>query len=355
MADFVYFFTGGLCCYFSFVFPLPYRLPWTKKVVLLIYIYFICLLLGLRFGQLSTFGAVIGTLAFMYHFTDSDFYSLSCSLFGYLHTITANYLILWLMGMVSHISEGQLVSSSMLSIIFNTIYCLFCALSTKLIGRILNKKLCLHQVLTDTHTLKGIFSFLFLLVILFIFHVCYGEILGYSYGVTAFSGISFLLLFIVASFLMYSIYRHTQQVELARNQIRQFEDLLKYTKKLEESYQTMRSFKHDYINMFTTISGFINEDDMPALKKYYQQKIAPLNQTFMESDHKLNNLMYISCQELKSIFSSKLVYSLELGIKTELEIQETIEISGIDSLDISIIIGIFLDNAIEAAAESEEK
>lgn len=355
MAEFIYFFTGGLCCYFSFVFPLPCKLHWTKHLIILMYIYSICLLLGSRFGQLSTFFVVIGILILIYHFTESNFYSLSCSLFGYLHTITANYLILWLIGIILHISEGQLVSSSKLSIIFNTSYCLLCAISTKLIGYLMNEKLCLDQYLNDSHTLKGIFSFLFLLVILFIFHVSYGEILGYSYGVTAFSGISFLLLFIIAGFLMHSIYQHTRQAELAKSQIRQFEDLLTYTKKLEESYQTMRRFKHDYINIFTTISSFINNDDLPALKEYYQQKIIPLSQAFIESNHKLNDLMHISCQELKSVLSSKLIYSMELNITTELEIKETIKEIYIDSLDVSIVVGIFLDNAIEAALESKEK
>lgn len=355
MTNFIYFFTGGLCCYFSLVYPLNRKLSWQKTLTVLAYIYFICLVFAQRLGQLSSYLAVAGTLFLIYQFTDHDLYCLSCSLFGYLYAVTINYITLWSTTVLLQISEKQLLSSNRLSVIFNIFYCIICAVLTKLLGYLLNKKFGLKRYLTDSHTLKGIFTFLILLVLLFILHISYGENLGYTSGVTAFSAITFLSLFITAVFLMHSIYKNTQQTEYLKNQIQQYENLQLYTQKLEASYGTLRRFKHDYINIFTTMSGYIADGDLAALKEYFQQKITPLSRNLSESDHKLNDLKHISCRELKSILSSKLIYSMELGIQTGIEICEPIHQIFMDPLDISIIIGIFMDNAIEAALDTAEK
>jgi two-component system sensor histidine kinase AgrC len=239
-------------------------------------------------------------------------------------------------------------------IIFSIVFCVICTVSTKCLGYLFNIKLKLQQYLIDAQLLEGIFSFHLILTLFFIFLISYGEKLGYSYGVTAFSGIMFLALFAVTVFIMHSIYQNAQQNALFKHQLKQYENLQKYTQKLEKSYGTMRQFKHDYINIFTTISGFIEKDDLPSLKEYYQNKIAPLSHNFIETNHRLNDLMNISCLELKSILSSKLIYAMEIGIKTEIEIREPILYLNMDSLDLSRIIGIFMDNAIEAALETEE-
>jgi len=41
------------------------------------------------------------------------------------------------------------------------------------------------------------------------------------------------------------------------------------TKKIEESYGAMRRFKHDYLNILTTLELFIKEGDLQGLKEYY--------------------------------------------------------------------------------------
>jgi len=57
--------------------------------------------------------------------------------------------------------------------------------------------------------------------------------------------------------------------------------------------------------------------------------------------------------ELKSIVSSKLLYATELHIAVTVEMTEEISEISVDALDLSRVFGIFLDNAIEAALETE--
>ena len=72
-----------------------------------------------------------------------------------------------------------------------------------------------------------------------------------------------------------------------------------------------------------------------------EKKIIPISNAFTESDTKLGTLSNIKDTALKSLLSSKFIYSMETGIKTEIELTEPITNLYMDSLDISRIIGIF--------------
>ena len=64
--------------------------------------------------------------------------------------------------------------------------------------------------------------------------------------------------------------------------------------------------------------------------------------------------MNIKTTALKSIVSSKLLYAIELNISVSIEITDKIISLPMDTLDLCRIIGIFLDNAIEASLETEQ-
>ncbi|MEY8352034.1 GHKL domain-containing protein [Lachnospiraceae bacterium 54-53] len=250
---------------------------------------------------------------------------------------------------------AALLTHNILIVAFSCIYCMFCGITTKLIGWYIHRILKLSQYLTNRHLLKAIFIDLFLLVFFYILNFSYGERLGYNYGVIAINGIIFLLLFMITVFLMYSIYKVTVAEQTYKNRMAQFENLRTYTERLEKSYGIMRKFKHDYMNILSTMSEFMKEDDMKGLKEYYGEKVLPISHAFSESDTKLGALSNIKDTALKSLLSSKFIYAMETGIQTEIELTEPIGELFMDTLDLSRIIGIFLDNAIDAAMETDKK
>ncbi len=210
-------------------------------------------------------------------------------------------------------------------------------------------------MLHERRLMSGLFAYLVVLTSLFILNISYGGALGYSYGVIALSGIIFLSLFLLTVFLLLEIYEKALQIQQKKSQLAQFENLQLYTKKIEESYGAMRRFKHDYLNILTTLELFIKEGDLPGLKEYYFNKILSARHGLAASDTKLESLSRIENTELKSLVSSKLIYSMELGIHTDIEVKEPVGELFIDSLDLARVLGIFLDNAIEAALETDEK
>ncbi len=132
------------------------------------------------------------------------------------------------------------------------------------------------------------------------------------------------------------------------------QDLQDYTHNLEVMYNGLRSFKHDYVNILLSISGYIENGDMDELKKFFENKIFPTKNLIDQGDYKLNQLSNIGVLEIKSLLSAKMIYAHESGIDVTIDIPDRVDSFPIDTVDLARILGIFLDNAIEAALETEQ-
>lgn len=132
------------------------------------------------------------------------------------------------------------------------------------------------------------------------------------------------------------------------------QDLQDYTRNLEAMYNGLRSFKHDYINILLSMSGYIEDGDTDELKEFFESKIFPTKNLITQGDYRLNQLGNISVPEIKSLLSAKMIYAHESGIDVTIDIPDKVESFLIDTVDLARILGIFLDNAIEAALETEQ-
>ena len=132
------------------------------------------------------------------------------------------------------------------------------------------------------------------------------------------------------------------------------QDLQDYTRNLEAMYNSLRSFKHDYVNILLSLSGYIEEGDLDRLKDFFESKIFPTKNLITGEDYKLNQLSNISVLEIKSLLSAKMIYAHESGIDITIDIPDKVESFLIDTVDLARILGNFLDNAIEATLETEQ-
>ena len=113
------------------------------------------------------------------------------------------------------------------------------------------------------------------------------------YNVLFFGG--YLLAAVFLSLLMLGTYREKMQTETRQ---RAFQDLQDYTHSLETMYDGLRSFKHDYINILTSLSGYIDNGNMTELKYFFEQKILPTQNLIAQGDYKLNQLSNIAVLEI---------------------------------------------------------
>lgn len=128
-----------------------------------------------------------------------------------------------------------------------------------------------------------------------------------------------------------------------------------YTKTLEYLYQSMRSFRHDYLNILSTLQGYMMDNDMEGLKNYFRDSILPLNQACVPPTFVIGKLSNIKIPELKGLLYNKIIYAISLGIQVHLDIPNPVTRVSMDHVDLCRILGIYLDNATEAACQSERK
>ena len=133
---------------------------------------------------------------------------------------------------------------------------------------------------------------------------------------------------------------------------RELETAEAYNKSITVLYDNVKGFKHDFDNIVSAIGGYVETDDMEGLKEYYH--------SLRDDCQKTNNIAVlnpdiINNPAIYSILTSKYHKADSLGIKINLEFFVDLNEFKINSYEFSRILGILLDNAIEAASECSEK
>lgn len=138
-----------------------------------------------------------------------------------------------------------------------------------------------------------------------------------------------------------------------KNKLENIEGLKPYIKSIEDLYNNTRKFRHDYVNILTTLNGYIQNDDIEGLKDYFNKHIVPSGRSISEKDSRLGLLKHIKIMSLKGLVASKIIKAQSLNIDTFVDIVEEIQSEDLPiyELDLCRVIGIFLDNSIEAAIE----
>lgn len=189
-------------------------------------------------------------------------------------------------------------------------------------------------------------------VSIFIFNIIAGEKIGYTTKTILFNTMLFGFFFVVSTMLVSWIFQsHFRELKLQQQQ-ETYKQLQEYTFQIESMYASLRAFKHDYSNIMLSLSHFIEEEDIDGLKNYYYDNVYPFSNQFLNNDFKLNQLSNLLLPEVKGLLSAKLIYAHELNIKVTIEICNPVHKVAIDNLDFARVVGIFLDNAIEASLQT---
>lgn len=158
-------------------------------------------------------------------------------------------------------------------------------------------------------------------------------------------------IFILLTYFTISIISLCRTSELEKTTENLEEERL-YNKTLTILYDNIRGFKHDFNNIVQAIGGYISTDDMNGLKDYYSDLITDCQ--------KVNNLAILNPELINnpaiySLLTSKYHKVEELGIKISFEIFLDLTTLKVKTYDLTRILGILLDNSIEASSKCEEK
>ena len=160
-----------------------------------------------------------------------------------------------------------------------------------------------------------------------------------------------ILLFVASLAVGFYLFHTANKQKYLRQQIEnEQKQLLFYTEQIEAQQANIRKFRHDYQNMLTSFRYLLDEGDLEALRKYYAQ-LELASEIVDTKGFALEGLSNVKVGEVKGILWHKLSEAQNLGIAVTLQSADEIKEIPVDSVSLVRMLGIVLDNAIEALAQ----
>lgn len=176
-----------------------------------------------------------------------------------------------------------------------------------------------------------------------------------SFGDAKFISIIYAVVIITTAILIITIsFSIIRQIQYKRN-MQEIENYYKYTLQIEKINHEMRKFRHDYVNILSTLSDFIREEDMEGLRDYFHSEILPMQDSMQMNAIKINGIENLHVREIKGLLTTKILQAQEKNIRISIEVPESIEKIDMPIINLSRVIGILLDNAIEASEKINEE
>ena len=141
---------------------------------------------------------------------------------------------------------------------------------------------------------------------------------------------------------------------LDQEQTLRYRDMERYSRHIEELYKEVRSFRHDYSNLLTSLRLGIEEEDMEQIKEVYDSVLKDSSEKLQDNKYDLGRLVNIRDRALKSLLAGKFLKARDKKIVFNVEVPEEIQVEGMSLLDFLTIVSILCDNAIEASVEASQ-
>lgn len=201
-----------------------------------------------------------------------------------------------------------------------------------------------NQHLQKSNRLKFINSLLSISLILYL--------LTYQFNNTSYkNAVNMFFVINLISLLVYL--KNTTQnyfnFQLAQQKQQQLDHLTTYTTQIEDLYKSINGFRHDYANLIVSLETSIQAGDINQIRSIYEDGLKNSPNVLNHGNHTLGSLTKIDIPAIKSILSNKIILALEKGIHIEFEIEQKWSTCHVDVFDYIRMLGILLDNAIEAS------
>ena len=229
------------------------------------------------------------------------------------------------------------------------IYCILAVITTKRV------KINLDIIFTKEYRKIHIFllSIIIFILIFYNYLSIYSLLKKEDIALYYMSIITISVFFILFSSITYNLVKNTKIKSEVKSENQKLEQQKKYILALEKNNNEIRKFKHDFNNIILGLDGYINNDDFDKekLKKYFNSTIMNFNNNIELNDIVIAKLNSIKVSSLKSLITNKVLVAQNNNIDVDINIQGEINDFYTDEMQLSRILGILLDNAIEASLE----
>lgn len=162
----------------------------------------------------------------------------------------------------------------------------------------------------------------------------------------------FFILLIVSFFIVLFLAFQRYKIKRREEEMKNFEA---YISSIEQINRDMRKFKHDYVNMLTSLKTFIDDENYHGLQTYFYGHVLEMNHQEQLNEQALMMLNNLKVDSLKGLFTTKIIQAQAKKIPFYVEVVEEITDIPTDPIALNRMVGILLDNAIEAAKDADDK
>lgn len=280
--------------------------------------------------------------------------SFCLAIIGYMYNVLCNTVVLLFLDKVLGITDDYIVTNY-----YNTFSILYLILECILIyvfKLFLYKIIRLDKILEKMNILgHGIAIELFCFAAIFVANIILGEKVGYNQSALIMNSVLFGICFIINGIVLYYCIRQIQAEEHLKANKTKTMMTKNYIDSLECMIDESRSIRHDYKNILATMSGYLQEDDYTGLKKYFENNIRDFCVTADKSGKIWSAMADVQPMELKGFLYEKALRASSMQVDFQVVIEQGAVIRYPDMENLIRVFGNLLDNAIEAAADSEDK
>lgn len=323
-----------------------------KRTIFLYFLYYMLLFFFIapHIGQWTTIFLIAGACLIVWYTFHHILY-IALSLVGYFICVLLNHVIS-IPANFAGISIANIQADYF--ILFSLGFLLLVALVNCLIGRFLITPRITLLENCPPRFLRAFLLELLLGACLSTFNIIYGEMVHYPIQVLTVNGILVSVLVLSSAVLFYILYQILLQNQQLALQQQEQEITREYMTQMEDLYQDMCSFRHDYKNILSTMEYYMEHKELDKLEEYFRQEILPTASSLPGQDFILGRLTQVQVAPIKSLLCSKLCSCQNKQIPFTLSIPEPVTHFPMDVLSLSQILGILLDNAMEAALQTEK-
>ena len=167
--------------------------------------------------------------------------------------------------------------------------------------------------------------------------------------------VTYALLFLATLVYINATFSERLKEEVLLQKDRQISDLANYSQQIEKLYTDLRRFRHDYLNVLSSIKYGIDSKDIAIISDIYDNILEKTKTRIEGKQYEIANLINIKDEAVKGVLASKILEAQGQSITIHLEVSDVFEVSRMELLDFITVLSIFLDNAIEASLDSSAK
>ena len=321
-----------------------------KMIVYIVVQVLLSYLLIDKVPRFIVYSGVLGTVYLLYDKNKSFDYSLVIALFVQIIIMIVDVASSNLAILVTRKDINSLLYKNGYNIvIYNSIIVVLSIIFSVLFSWIINKKFEIKKL-----DFRNINSKLFVVILLTNFIIIFlsGDLckkLGFnnefiqSLGLLLCFYTLFLTIFMIM-FIKNVVSEYDIKLEREKNK-----QLNLYTKEIEELYNSLRTFKHDYKNILTSMSLYISEKDIDGLEEYFQKTVLPTDLIINNNEFSIASLQYVELKEFKALLAMKQIEAKNKNVDCTIRVLGIVNEINMGTIDLIRIVGILFDNAIQAA------